>query len=205
MLIKNKQTDIFTACILNGTSLNAFPGVSGYSIDTAAVHAPRAHVGVCGWGGMVHKNRRGPPTRARNTGDRAKRRKAATLSAIAAEAEAPNRQLATPPRGAPKAPPPHSSRIQKTNGAVKTYQVDEGQEFPAASVGLVRRHVQGFVVTQDGEVGQQDGDPENLRGDERHDARAASASALPLPCCDDAAEGGGAREEPGRSSDGASS
>lgn len=50
-----------------------------------------------------------------------------------------------------------------------TYQVDEGEELPAAAVGLVRRHVQGAVVAQDGEVGEQDGDPQNLRRDQRHD------------------------------------
>ncbi|KAF3850287.1 hypothetical protein F7725_020006, partial [Dissostichus mawsoni] len=47
--------------------------------------------------------------------------------------------------------------------------VDEGEELPAASIGLVRRHVQRFVVAEDGEVGEEDGDPEHLRGDQRHD------------------------------------
>lgn len=58
------------------------------------------------------------------------------------------------------------------------HQVDEGEELPAASVGLVRRHVQGSVVAEDGEVGQQDGDPEDLTGDQRHDAL---RSVLPPP------------------------
>lgn len=49
------------------------------------------------------------------------------------------------------------------------HQVDEGEELPAASVGLVRRHVQRLVVAEDGEVGEEDGDPEHLRGDQRHD------------------------------------
>lgn len=49
------------------------------------------------------------------------------------------------------------------------HQVDEGEELPAASVGLVSRHVQGSVVAEDGEVRQQDGDPEDLRRDQRHD------------------------------------
>lgn len=54
---------------------------------------------------------------------------------------------------------------------IQSHQVDEGEKLPAASVGLVCRHVQSFVVAEDGEVRQQDGDPENLRGDQRHDAR----------------------------------
>lgn len=53
---------------------------------------------------------------------------------------------------------------------MKSYQVDEGQELPTASIGLVCRHVESFVVAKDGEIRQQDGDPENLRGDQRHDA-----------------------------------
>lgn len=67
---------------------------------------------------------------------------------------------------------------------VQSYQVDEGQELPAAPVGLVCRHVQSFVVAEDGEVRQQDGDPENLRGDQRHDARSLSLfTRLPLRLC----------------------
>lgn len=66
------------------------------------------------------------------------------------------------------------------------YQVDEGQEFPAASVRLVSWHVQGFVVTQDGEIRQQDGDPENLRGDERHDAPRCLRLLCPTPLDPDA-------------------
>lgn len=76
---------------------------------------------------------------------------------------------------------------------VQSYQVDEGQELPAAPVGLVCRHVQSFVVAEDGEVRQQDGDPENLRGDQRHDARSLVSVysstftslrlLLPLRCC----------------------
>lgn len=42
------------------------------------------------------------------------------------------------------------------------------------------RHVQGFVVAQDGEVGQQDGDPEDLRRDQRHDAQCGPAFTFTL-------------------------
>lgn len=73
---------------------------------------------------------------------------------------------------------------EKKKRSVNLYQVDEGQEFPAASVGLVSWHVQGFVVTQDGEIRQEDGDPENLRGDERHDAPCSFGPwCVRLRCC----------------------
>lgn len=65
---------------------------------------------------------------------------------------------------------------------MKSHQVDEGEELPAAAVGLVRRHVQGFVVAEDGEVREQDGDPEDLRGDQRHDARFRSAYPSSFTC-----------------------
>lgn len=37
-------------------------------------------------------------------------------------------------------------------------------------------------MAQDGEIRQQDGDPENLRGDQRHDARFAPVSVCPSTC-----------------------
>lgn len=49
-----------------------------------------------------------------------------------------------------------------------TYQVYEGEELPAASVCLVRGHVYCFVVADDGEVGQEDRDSQDLGRDERH-------------------------------------
>lgn len=48
------------------------------------------------------------------------------------------------------------------------HQVYEGEKLPAAPVGLMSGHVQSFVVTKDGEVREEDGYPEDLRGDKRH-------------------------------------
>lgn len=53
-------------------------------------------------------------------------------------------------------------------GLAPTYQVNECQKFPAASVGLVRGHVDGLVIAQDGEVREEDGDAQHLAGHERH-------------------------------------
>lgn len=50
----------------------------------------------------------------------------------------------------------------------RPYQINERQEFPAPSVGLMRGHLDGLVVAQDGAVGQQDRRPQHLAGDERH-------------------------------------
>lgn len=64
-----------------------------------------------------------------------------------------------------------------------THQVDEREEFPAAAIGLVSWNVESFEAAQDGEVGEQNGDPQHLRGDESHVAAVAAAAdaAAPLP------------------------
>lgn len=55
-----------------------------------------------------------------------------------------------------------------TAAAGGTYQVYEGQKFPAASIGLMRGHVYGLVIAQDGAIGQEDGGVQHLAGHQRH-------------------------------------
>lgn len=57
-----------------------------------------------------------------------------------------------------------------------TYQVNERQKFPAASIGLVRWHVNGLVIAQNGKIGEEDGDPQHLPGNERHVASPSQLS-----------------------------
>lgn len=53
-------------------------------------------------------------------------------------------------------------------GAGRPYQINERQEFPAPSVGLMRGHFDGLVVAQDRAVRQQDRHPQHLARHERH-------------------------------------
>lgn len=76
-------------------------------------------------------------------------------------------------------------RATGAGAGVGTYQVYEGQKFPAASIGLMRGHVNGLVIAQDGAIGQEDGGAQHLAGHQRHVARcagAASAAAAAAGC-----------------------
>lgn len=60
-------------------------------------------------------------------------------------------------------------RINKHPLALRnTYQVYERQKLPATSVCLMRGHVYGFVIADDGEIGQENSYSEDLGWDERH-------------------------------------
>lgn len=96
---------------------------------------------------------------------------------------------AGPSRAAPRGQPERGGRA---TGCGATYQVYEGQKFPAASIGLMRGHVNGLVIAQDGAVGQEDGGAQHLAGHQRHVARCRgglggggglTASALHFPKC----------------------
>lgn len=69
-----------------------------------------------------------------------------------------------------------------TAAAGGTYQVYEGQKFPAASIGLMRGHVNGLVIAQDGAIGQEDGGAQHLAGHQRHVCGAGSASVCLCLC-----------------------
>lgn len=76
---------------------------------------------------------------------------------------------------------------------ILTHQVNEGEKFPAAPIGLVCRHLYGLVVAQHGQVGEEDGSPQHLAGDKRHSGSVHRRSAplngphtpplLPLALC----------------------
>lgn len=53
-------------------------------------------------------------------------------------------------------------------GERRPYQINERQEFPASSVGLMRGHFDGLVVAQDRAVGQQNRHPQYLARNKRH-------------------------------------
>lgn len=76
-------------------------------------------------------------------------------------------------RGPRSTGPGRSARTARGGGQGRggTYQVYEGQKFPAASIGLMRGHVNGLVIAQDGAIGQEDGGAQHLAGHQRHVAR----------------------------------
>lgn len=53
-------------------------------------------------------------------------------------------------------------------GGGRPYQINERQEFPAPSVGLMRGHFDSLVVAQDRAVGQQNRHPQHLARNKRH-------------------------------------